>query len=72
MHAEDSILNFSPMRHKINTYPRKENNFGYGSSMVLLDKEQLVDTIIAGNTYLRGNIILDRRDYPLYTLTTYW
>ena len=55
MHAEDNIINFSPIRYKINFYPRKENNCGYDSSMVLLDNNHLGDTIIDGDTDLIGN-----------------
>ena len=69
MHAEDdNILTFSPTRHKINAYPRKENNCGDNSSMVLLDDKHLGDTTISGNTHLRGNIIMERRDLVLSSL----
>ena len=36
--------------------------------MVLLDDEHLGDTIIAGNIYLIGNIIMEIRDSFLYSL----
>ena len=29
VHAEEDILNFSPIRHQIDSYPIKENNFDY-------------------------------------------
>ena len=34
IHVEDYILNFSPIRHNRNSYPRKDNNGGDDSSMV--------------------------------------
>ena len=36
IHVENVILNVSPIINNINSYPRKENNFGDDSSMVLL------------------------------------
>ena len=65
VHDEDDILNFSPIRQKINYYPRKENNFGDDYSMVLLDYNHLGETIIARNTDLRDNIILESIDLVL-------
>ena len=64
----DDILNLSPTRKKINAYPRKEKNYGDDSSMDILDDEKLIDTIIYGNIYLRGNIILEIRDSVLSSL----
>ena len=58
MHIEDNILNVSPTRNNRNAYPRKENNFGDYSSMVLLYDEHLDDAIIDGNIYLIKNIIM--------------
>ena len=58
IHAEYHILNFSPIRHKINAYPSKLNKRGDFSSIVLLDDEHLGDTIIAGNTDIIDNRIL--------------
>ena len=42
MHTEYDILNFSPIIQKINSYPRKENNYGDDSSMFLLDDKQML------------------------------
>ena len=36
--------------------------------MVILDYEHLGETIIAGNTDLRGNIIMDSRDLVLSSI----
>ena len=36
--------------------------------MVVIDDKQLGDTIIAGNTDLRGNMILESRDLFLFYL----
>ena len=55
MYAEDDIQNFSPIRHNINAYPRKENRCCDESSMVLLDDEHSGNTITAGNIYTRVN-----------------
>ena len=41
---EGDILNFSPIRQKRNTHPRKENNCGDKSSMVILDVNNTDDT----------------------------
>ena len=68
VHAEEDILNLSPIRQKINFYPSKYNNCGDDYSMVLLDDEHLGDTIISGNTDLRGNIILVIRDVVLSSI----
>ena len=57
VHAEEYIINFSPIIHK-KSHPRKENNYGDDSIMFILDDKHLGDIIIAGNTYLRGNRIL--------------
>ena len=46
----------------------KENNCGDDSIMALLDDKHLGDTIISGNTYLRGNIIMEIRDSFLSSL----
>ena len=46
----------------------KENSCGADSSMDLLDDEHLSDTIIYGDTHLRGNIIMERRDLVLSSL----
>ena len=64
-HVENGILNFSPIRKNRNDYPRKENNFGDDSSMVLLYDEHVGNTIVAGNTDLSGNLILEIRDLVL-------
>ena len=48
-----------------NVYPRKENNFGDDSSMVLLYNEHLGDTIISENTDISENITLENRDLVL-------
>ena len=37
VHAEEDILNLSPIRQEINFYPSKYNNCGDDYSMVLLD-----------------------------------
>ena len=68
MHVEDDIINLSPIRQKINPYPRKENNCGDDSSMVLLYDGHLSDTIISGDTYLSGNGIVEIRDLVLSSL----
>ena len=60
VHVEEDIINFSPIIHK-KSHPRKENNYGDDYSIVLLYDEHLGDTIIAGNTDLSGNIILESR-----------
>ena len=61
MHVEDDILNFSPIIHNRNNYPRKYNNCVDDSSMVILYDENLGDTIVAGNTYLSINNIPESR-----------
>ena len=58
VYAEEDILNFTPIRQKINSYPSKENKFGDDYSMVLIYDKNFGDTIIFGDTYLRGNIIM--------------
>ena len=58
MHVEDDKINLSPIRQKINPYPRKEDNCGDDSSIVLLYDEHLFETIIAGNIYIIINIIM--------------
>ena len=68
MYVEDDILNSPPIRHNINAYPKEEKNFNNDSSMVLLDDENLCDTIIAGNTDLSGNNIPDSRNLVLSSL----
>ena len=65
VHVEDGILNVSPIIKNRNVYPRKENNCGDDYSMVLLYANHLGDTIIAGNTDLSGNIIMESRDLVL-------
>ena len=50
-----------PQRHHRDTHPRKENNCGDESSMVLLYDKHLCDTIIAGNTDLTSNNIPEYR-----------
>ena len=68
MHVEDDIINVSPTINNINSYPRKENNYDDESSMVLLYDKHLGDTIIAGNTDLSGNIIMEIRGLVLSSL----
>ena len=68
MHAEENMLNLSPIRQKMNFYPRKENNCGDEYSMVILDDKHLGDTIIARSTYFRGNRILESIGFVLYYL----
>ena len=57
MHFEGDIQNVSPIRQNRNAYPRKENNCGDVSSMVLLNSENLGNTIISVNIYLSRNNI---------------
>ena len=61
MHFEVDIINFSPIRHKIYAYHRKENNCGDESSIILLDYDQLGNTIINGNQYINDNSIMEIR-----------
>ena len=61
MHVEDDIINFCPIRQKINSYTRKEKNACDYSSMVLLYGEHLGDIIIAVNTDLKVNRIMEIR-----------
>ena len=65
VHAEEDILNFPYITQRIYFYPSKENNCGDDYSTVLIGYEHLGETIISGNTYLRGNIITERRDLVL-------
>ena len=65
---ENDSLNLSLIRHNINVYPLKENNYGDDSSIVLLDGGHLGDTIITGNTYINVNSILKR----IPNLSTNW
>ena len=51
MHAEDDILDLSPIGQNRNSYHRKEK-CDDESSIVLLDDDYLGDTIITGNPYL--------------------
>ena len=68
MHVEYGILKVSFIKRNRNADPRKENRCGDDSSMVLLYVEHLGDTIISGNTDLRGNIILEIRGLVLSSL----
>ena len=45
--------------------PKQFKNYGDDSSMVLLYDWYLGDTIISGNTYIRGNIIMESIDLVL-------
>ena len=54
-----------PTRKNRNGYPRKENNCGDYSSMVLVYDENLGDIIISRNTYLSVDIIIEIRDLVL-------
>ena len=65
MHVEYGILKVSFIKRNRNADPRKENRCGDDSSMVLLYSKNLGDTIIFGNTYINGNIILKIRDLVL-------
>ena len=58
MYVEVDILNFLPIIWKKNDYPWRENICGDDCSMVLLYENKLDNTIISGNSYLSGNIIL--------------
>ena len=55
IHDEYDTINFKPIRQKINTYPRQENNCGDDSIMFLPDYGNLCDTVIAENTDLSIN-----------------
>ena len=46
----------------------KIKNCGNESSMVILYDKNLGDTIIAGNTYIRSNIMIKSRDLFMYSL----
>ena len=59
MHMEDDILNSYPIRKNRNYCPRKENNCGDDSTMFLIDNYNLCDTIIADNTDLSSNNIIE-------------
>ena len=68
VHAEEDVINFSLVRQKINSYPRKEKYFGDDYSMVLLDEDHLDDTIIRGNRISeRKNSVLSYLHIGLYT-----
>ena len=68
MHVEDDILNVPLIINNRNSNHRKYNNCGDGYSMILLYDDHLSDIIITGNTYLRINIILERRGLVLSSL----
>ena len=61
MHAEENMLNLSPIRQKINAYPSKEKNCGDDSGMVIIDEEHLVDAIISWKIDLKGNMMMNSR-----------
>ena len=67
-HVEVDIINFYPIRKNRNYYPSKQK-YGDESSMVILFEEHLDETIIAGNTVLSGNIILEIRGLILFFFT---
>ena len=61
MHIEDDILNLSLNIYNKNYYHRKCSNCGDDSSMDLLYDKHLGETIISGNTNIRGNRIVESR-----------
>ena len=65
INVEGDIINFFPIRHNRNAYPRKEKNCGDDSIMVIIDDKNLGNTIITGNIDLSRNIIMYSRDLVL-------
>ena len=59
IHNEDDTLYFYPKRQNINAYPREEDNCGDYFIVFLTYDLNVCDTIIAQNTYLRINKILE-------------
>ena len=57
MHIDNDLLNLPPIRNKRNFYPRKEKNCGDDFSTIIIDDDNLCDTIISRNTDLRRNNI---------------
>ena len=57
MNDEYDTLNLYAMRQNGKSYPREENNLGSDSSMILLDDDNLCDTIISKSTDLSSNKI---------------
>ena len=59
IHVEDDIIKLSPIRQDINAHTREDKNCGDDSSMFILDKGNLYDTVISDNTYLNSNKIME-------------
>ena len=55
--VEDDKINFSPIRQNIKYCPRKDNNCGDESSMVILDDGQLRGPVIYENIDIISNKI---------------
>ena len=62
MHVEYYTLNFFPIRHNRNAYPREDNNGSDDSSTFMLDNRHSRETIIPENIYLSKKKIIESRD----------